>query len=133
MFEFIILNFFVNAQRRIAVVLDGSSSPQRRLIMLVPNTRSLCAKELERIRRKARSECDLIVYGVGKVVLNLIFSNSSKSMLVNLLQLPFVMVPQLSNARSDGWLLDSILFGVITSKHSLFAVVKSFFMLLISM
>ena len=50
-----------------------------------------------------------------------------------LLQLPFVMVPQWSNARSDGWLLDSFISGLITSKPSHFVVEKSGFALLISM
>ena len=36
--------------------------------MLVSNTRANRARELAKERAKARSECDLIVYGVGKEV-----------------------------------------------------------------
>jgi hypothetical protein len=101
--------------------------------MLVSNTRANRARELARKRAKARSECDFIVYGVGKEIEESDFSKSSKPMVVELLQLPFLMVPQWSNARSDGWLLGSFISGLITSKPSHFVVEKSGFALLISM
>ena len=101
--------------------------------MLVSNTRANRARELARnVLRLVQSVILSFVESVKKSK-NQIFSKSSKPMVVELLQLPFLMVPQWSNARSDGWLLGSFISGLITSKPSHFVVEKSGFALLISM